>query len=478
MSVERFFYSKLLSYFPFQATKCQDTLFTALSKFVIEANDEDSDNVLIVNGYAGTGKTSAIAAFIKTMKSFSIPFVLMAPTGRSAKVLSNYTHESTHTIHKQIYRQKSLTNGVGSFTINKNDNSDTFFIIDEASLISTDSQGSIFGSGDLLGDLFEYLSQKEGNKLILIGDDAQLPPISCDRSPALDVDFMKRFGNVKYLELRSVVRQAEESGILFNATILRKSIEKGDVSTFPKLQFEKFEDVKKIGGSELIDALNDSIDKYGIDDTVVLCRSNKRANKYNAGIRSMVLYREEQLGKGDKLMVVKNCYQFEKTNATSQEHELEFIANGDVGELMKISNYQDRYGLHFADAILSFPDYNNIEIKTKVILDTLNSETASLSFEQQKALYEGVYADYDNIKTKRKRNSAVREDKYYNALQIKYASAITCHKSQGGQWSSVFVDNSVWGDELSINDLKWLYTAITRAVKKLYFVNFNKRFYE
>ena len=397
----------------------------------------------------------------------------MAPTGRAAKVLSGYTSHRTSTIHKQIYRQKSMDNGVGQFSLDFNRDNDTVYIVDEASLITIDSSSSSFGSGNLLEDLISYIRNGSDNKLILIGDNAQLPPISLDRSPALDVPYMEGYGPVEWVSMKSVVRQELESGILYNATLLRKAIALEETGSFPKLQVKGYNDVESINGGELIEALEDAVSRYGLEETIVLCRSNKRANRYNEGIRAKILSREERLVRGDRLMVVKNCYQF-----LEDVKEIDFIANGDIAELIKIGNYEERYGLHFAQARLSFPDYDDIEISAKIILDTLDSESASLSSEQQRALYEGVYTDYEHIKTKKKRNESVREDPYYNALQIKYSSAITCHKSQGGQWKCVFIDNAFWQDEISLDELKWLYTAITRAVEKVYFVSFNKLFFE
>lgn len=409
---------------------------------------------------------------VKAMKALNLRFRLMAPTGRAAKVLSGYTGEKATTIHKQIYRQKSLDAGGGRFVLDLNRDRRTCYIVDEASLITIDSAGSLFGSGNLLEDMMDYIRQGEGNTLILVGDNAQLPPIGLDRSPALDPSYMEQYGHVDYVLLDKVVRQADSSGILFNATVVRHAVVTGSTEGYPLLETDSFPDVERIGGGDLIGALDEAIGRYGIDDTVVLCRSNKRANRYNQGIRGSVLFREETLSRGDRLMVVKNCYQF-----LEKIEELDFIANGDIAELVRIYGYEERYGLHFAEAVLAFPDYGDVEITAKVILDTLTSETASLPSEQQNALYEGVYADYSDISTKRKRNAAVREDPYYNALQIKYSAAITCHKSQGGQWKCVFIDNAFWQDELGTEDLKWLYTAITRATERLYFVNFNKRFF-
>ncbi len=470
MGLADFLGEKILQNFKYEPTECQKIFFDKISRFLSGYGDGD---IFILNGYAGTGKTEAIGAVVRTLKEFNMKFKLMAPTGRAAKVLSGYTSHRTSTIHKQIYRQKSMDNGVGQFSLDFNRDNDTVYIVDEASLITIDSSSSSFGSGNLLEDLISYIRNGSDNKLILIGDNAQLPPISLDRSPTLDVPYMEGYGPVEWVSMKSVVRQELESGILYNATLLRKAIALEETGSFPKLQVKGYNDVESINGGELIEALEDAVSRYGLEETIVLCRSNKRANRYNEGIRAKILSREERLVRGDRLMVVKNCYQF-----LEDVKEIDFIANGDIAELIKIGNYEERYGLHFAQARLSFPDYDDIEISAKIILDTLDSESASLSSEQQRALYEGVYTDYEHIKTKKKRNESVREDPYYNALQIKYSSAITCHKSQGGQWKCVFIDNAFWQDEISLDELKWLYTAITRAVEKVYFVSFNKLFFE
>ena len=424
MAVREFLEQKIREAFPYEPTPCQDELFSRLPAFLTGEGD-----IMIVNGYAGTGKTEAMGAAVRAMKALNLRFRLMAPTGRAAKVLAGYTGEKATTIHKQIYRQKSMDAGGGKFVLDLNK---------DRSLITVDSAGSLFGSGNLLEDLLDYIRQGEGNTLILVGDNAQLPPIGLDRSPALDPSYVGMYGHVDYVLLDKVVRQADTSGILFNATVVRHAVVTGACEEYPRLATRGFADVERIGGGELIGALDDAIGRYGIDETVVLCRSNKRANRYNQGIRGTVLFREEALSRGDRLMVVKNCYQF-----IEKIEELDFIANGDIAELIKISNYEERYGLHFAEA-----------------------------------LYEGVFTDYSDISTKRKRNAAVREDPYYNALQIKYSTAITCHKSQGGQWKCVFIDNAFWQDTLTVEDLKWLYTALTRATKKLYLVNFNKKFFD
>ena len=471
MGVAEFFADRLRQHLGYEPTPCQARLFDTLGQFAVQYETCD---MLLVSGYAGTGKTSAIAAFVRTLKELHYRYVLLAPTGRAAKVLSGFTGEKAYTIHKHIYRQKGIRDGVGEFQLNFNKAKDTFFIVDEASLISveTNSSGSgLFGSGDLLDDLVQFVRAGVDDKLILIGDRGQLPPIGLDRSPALDEGYLSRYGRVMTAELTTVVRQAAESGILTNATIVRRLIEAGRVEV-PRLCLSGFDDVERIGGGELIEKIGDAVGRYGLDDIVVLCRSNKRANRYNAGIRGTVLYREERLSRGDKLMVVKNCYQF-----LEDVPELDFIANGDVAQLVRLSHHEERYGLHFADAVLAFPDYNDVEIKAKIVLDTLDSEQPSLSAEQQRALYQGVNEDYADVRSARKRYEKVREDPYYNALQIKYATAITGHKSQGGQWPCVFIDNPFW-KEPTLDDLKWLYTAITRGVEKVYFVNFKDEFFQ
>ncbi|MBR3484804.1 MAG: AAA family ATPase [Bacteroidales bacterium] len=471
MGVAEFFADRLRQHLGYEPTPCQARLFDTLGQFAVQYETCD---MLLVSGYAGTGKTSAIAAFVRTLKELHYRYVLLAPTGRAAKVLSGFTGEKAFTIHKHIYRQKGIRDGVGEFQLNFNKAKDTFFIVDEASLISveTNSSGSgLFGSGDLLDDLVQFVRAGVDDKLILIGDRGQLPPIGLDRSPALDEGYLSRYGRVMTAELTTVVRQAAESGILTNATIVRRLIEAGRVEV-PRLCLAGFDDVERIGGGELIEKIGDAVGRYGLDDIVVLCRSNKRANRYNAGIRGTVLYREERLSRGDKLMVVKNCYQF-----LEDVPELDFIANGDVAQLVRLSHHEERYGLHFADAVLAFPDYNDVEIKAKIVLDTLDSEQPSLSSEQQRALYQGVNEDYADVRNARKRYEKVREDPYYNALQIKYATAITGHKSQGGQWPCVFIDNPFW-KEPTLDDLKWLYTAITRGVEKVYFVNFKDEFFQ
>lgn len=479
MDRAEYLYKQFLKRFEAAPTGSQDALFHDVGSFV---TCDDAD-ILVVNGYAGTGKTTAMAAVVAALKDVGAPSVLLAPTGRSAKVLSKISHRPALTIHKHIYKQKSVgSDGYGQFSLARNEAKSTLFVVDEVSLIGMDSLSgnsrsmAVFGTGNLLEDLIAFVRSGDDCRLVLIGDAAQLPPVGMLASPALSKEIMDGFGGVRYSLLTDVVRQEHESGILRNATALRELISaSGADATFDrlKLNLKGVDDVTRITGGELIDAISDAFAKYGEDETIVLCRSNKRAIRYNLGIRARVEYKEERLVKGDKLMIVKNCYQF-----LEDIPGLDYIANGDIAKLERIGNYEDRYGLQFADATLTLPDYDDVEIDAKVCLDTLESESASLTYDQQNALYQGVSADYADRKTKRKIWQAVREDRYFNALQLKYAEAITGHKSQGGQWDCVFIDCPFWQDEQTRDDIKWLYTALTRAVKKIYLVNFNDRFFE
>ena len=468
-----FLFSRFLSKLSFEPTSCQNSLLRKVADFV----SSDDNDILVVNGYAGTGKTTAISSVISVMKEYQTKCVLLAPTGRAAKVLSSYSGQPAFTIHKHIYRQKSVGgDGFGQFSLFPNKDKQTLFIVDEVSLIGIDAgqqSTTAFGSGNLLEDLISFVRSGAECKVILIGDSAQLPPVGLDASPALMKDYMRVFGGVVFAELTTVVRQQQESGILYNATLIRQlqsELEYGpgimDICDLG-LETSQFDDIERISGGELIEKIGDAYSTYDEDDTIILCRSNKRAIKYNLGVRSTVQYKDERLVRDDKLMIVKNCYQF-----LEGIEGMDYIANGDIAKLQKISNFEERYGLHFAQARISFPDYDDQEIVAKVILDTLDSESASLTYEQSNMLYQGVNEDYAHITTKKKRYEAVREDKYYNALQLKYANAITCHKSQGGQWRCVFIDNPIWQDEMTVDDLKWLYTAITRATEKVYLVNF------
>lgn len=473
-----FLYSEFSKRLTVEATPCQDRFLRSAAAFL----SGDDGDIMVVNGYAGTGKTTAVAAIVEALEEFKLHTVLLAPTGRAAKVLSEISSRPAFTIHKHIYRQRSVgDDGFGQFNLAPNKARHTLFVVDEVSLIGIDNSGeqrssAAFGSGNLLSDLIQFVRNGVDCRLLLIGDAAQLPPIGLEASPALSPDFMDAFGGVCYETLSTVVRQAGESGILQNATAIRKLISgAAPDDTFDSLKLETagFGDICRVSGENLIETLSDAYGKWGEDAVTVLCRSNKRAIRYNMGIRSTVQYKEDALVRGDKLMIVKNCYQF-----VDGIEGMDYIANGDIAKLQRISGFEERYGLHFADASLSFPDYGDAVVKAKVCLDTLESESASLTYEQQNALYQGVSSDYSDIKGKKARYDKVREDPYFNALQLKYANAITAHKSQGGQWDCVFIDCPFWQDEQTLDDLKWLYTAITRAVKQVYLVNFPDRFFK
>lgn len=468
-----FLYSSFISHLKHEPTSCQELLMRKVADFI-----SSDDDIMSVNGYAGTGKTTAMAAIIASMKQLKTKCVLLAPTGRAAKVLSSYAGHQAFTIHKHIYRQKSVGgDGFGQFSLAPNKDKETLFIVDEVSLIGIDAgqqqSSTLFGSGNLLDDLISFVRSGVDCKVILVGDSAQLPPIGLDASPALSKDYLAMMGGTVFAELSTVVRQQNESGILYNATLIRQLLTEVDYGPSVidlcdlGLDVSPFDDIERISGGDLIEKIGDAYARYGEDETVILCRSNRRAIKYNQGIRSTVQFKEDRLVRDDKLMIVKNCYQF-----LEGVKGMDYIANGDIAKLVKISKFEDRYGLHFAEARICFPDYDDQEIVAKVILDTLESESASLTYEQSNMLYLGVNEDYSHIKAKKKRYEAVREDKYYNALQLKYANAITGHKSQGGQWKCVFIDNPFWQEELTMDDLKWLYTAITRATEKVYLVNF------
>ena len=478
MGRTEFLYEDFLKHLSFEPTSCQNSLLKDIASFI---TGDDAD-IMVINGYAGTGKTTAISAVIASLSEMKVKCCLMAPTGRAAKVLSAYAGRPAKTIHKSIYKQKSVgSDGFGQFSLVPNKSRNTLFIVDEVSLIGIDAGGAqsqiSFGTGDLLNDLVSYVRSGADCRLILIGDSAQLPPVGLDASPALSESYMDGFGGVVHSSLTTVVRQKKESGILLNATRLREMIASsyGGSETFDemKLHIGTSDDIERIGGGDLIEKISDAYDMYGEDETIILCRSNKRAIRYNLGIRATVQFKEEKLVRDDKLMIVKNCYQF-----VEDLENMDYIANGDIAVLKHIGRFEDRYGLHFAEARLMFPDYDDQEIVAKVCLDTLESESASLTYEQQNALYAGVSEDYAHIASKKKRYDAVREDKYYNALQLKYANAVTCHKSQGGQWRCVFIDCPFWMDEQTVDDLKWLYTALTRATEKVYLVNFKDKFFE
>lgn len=438
---------------------------------------DEPDIIMLIKGYAGTGKTTMLNALTQTLQSLKIRTILMAPTGRAAKVLSGYTNLPAFTVHKKIYRQKSSADGLGRFELDKNLYKNTWFIVDEASMISNEaSESSVFGSGKLLDDLLEYVYSGENCKLVLVGDTAQLPPVGINLSPALNAVVLQEYGfGIIEAELKDVVRQAEGSGILVNATQLRNRIEKSENRNgFFPIDIAQFTDIERISGAHLIESISTSFSKYGMFETTIVTRSNKMANLYNKGIRGSILYRENEIERGDLLMVVKNNYFW-----ASENMEFEFIANGDIAEIVAIYNYEDLYGFRFANVCLRFIDYQDVEIDCKIFLETLSIESAAFTYDQNRQLFESVSEDYIDIKNKRNRWKKVRENPYFNALQVKFAYALTCHKSQGGQWKVVYVDHGYLNEDMLDNEYyRWLYTAFTRPTEKLFLVNFNDNFFE
>lgn len=444
----------------FQATKEQEKAATMMAEFMFQRN---GDNIFLLRGYAGTGKTSLVGALVKTLNQLKQRVVLMAPTGRAAKVFSLHADQTAYTIHKRIYRQKAFTGEMVDFLQGVNLLKGALFIVDEASMIANEgSLTSAFGTGCLLDDLIHYVYSGEGCRLMLVGDTAQLPPVGETLSPAMEPEMLAGYGmEVIETELTQVVRQEDSSGILYNATMLRRMIEEDDVYALPNLRFNGFADIECISGADLIEALEQAYYHCGIEETTVITRSNTRANAYNKGIRGRILCYESELESSDRLMVVKNNY-----------HWSEFIANGDVAVVRRMYNIREEHGFRFADAILRFPDFDDEEVEATIILDTLASEAPALSRAQQDALFQSVWADYPELTTKRERMKAVKADPFFNALQVKYAYAVTCHKAQGGQWQQVFIDQGyLTEDMLGPDYYRWLYTAITRATEKVWMVN-------
>ena len=455
--------------FPFEPTVEQEKTIEKLSEFILSGNDR---KVFLLCGYAGTGKTSLISALVRTMEQLERKTVLLAPTGRAAKVFSHHSGKSAHTIHKCIYRQKSIMDS-STFTLAENRMQNTLFIVDEASMISNDAMS---GTGGLLDDLIEFVYSGHGCSMLLLGDTAQLPPVGEYLSPALTESYLRSmFLDVTATQLTQVMRQLGESGILYNATMLRQRIDEEDTYDPPQITLKGFDDICSVHGEELIEAIESCYDKAGVDDTIILCRSNKRANVYNEGIRRRILYREEELCRGEILMIVKNNYfwreELGKEDKTLLE-KLDFIANGDIAEIIRVNGTEEMYGFRFADVTLSLIDYEDCEIDVKIMLDTLTSESPSLTREENERLFAAVWEDYPEIHSKRKRMELIRKNPYYNALQVKYGYAITCHKAQGGEWKRVFIDQGyISEDMISPDYYRWLYTAFTRASEKLHLVN-------
>ena len=455
--------------FLYKPTLEQEKAVKSLADFLFS---RQQDSVFLLKGYAGTGKTSLIGALVKTLDQLQQKCVLLAPTGRAAKVFSHYAKHSAFTIHKKIYRQRNYSNDMDNFSLDDNLHQQTLFIVDEASMIANDGlSGAAFGTGRLLDDLIQYVYAGTGCRLMLIGDTAQLPPVGEEQSPALSPDVLKGYGLEVYeAQLTEVVRQMHDSGILWNATELRRYISEEVFFALPSIRVDGFPDIRIIPGNELIGAINDSYDHAGMDEAIVVCRSNKRANIYNRGIRNMILYREDELNSGDLLMVAKNNYFW-----TEQCKEIDFIANGDIAVVRRVRRVREAYGFRFADVVLAFPDYGDVELEVKLLLDTLHTDTPALPKEQNDKLFYAVLEDYADITVKRERMKKMKADPHYNALQVKYAYAVTCHKAQGGQWKRVFLDQGYMTEDMLTPDyFRWLYTAFTRATETLYLVNWPK----
>jgi ATP-dependent exoDNAse (exonuclease V) alpha subunit len=457
---------RVLAEFHFTPTAEQRDAVSVFASFI---TDRDPRSVMVLRGSAGTGKTVLAGAIVKAMTGLGRKVMLLAPTGRAAKVFALNSGHEAFTIHRRIYRERTFSGPGGSFNLNDNLYADTLFIVDEASMISNMGHESAFGSGRLLDDLISYVYSGRNCRMLLVGDMAQLPPIGETASPALSADVLRAYGlHVHECDLRTVVRQGSRSGILHNATALRTLIDSGDTAVAVDTSFP---DVRVVPGNELIEQISTSYGTAGMDDTIIITRSNKRANVYNQGIRNTILDREEPLSTGDILMVVRNKYLDPKLKAP-----VAFIANGDRGIVRRVSNFRDLYGFHFADVSLEFPDYDNFELDTTVILDTLTSESPALTREQNEKLFNAVMDDYADIPLKADRMKGLREDTYYNALQVKFGYAVTCHKAQGGQWTDVFVDQGYLTDDMIGPDyIHWLYTAFTRATGHLYLVNWPER---
>lgn len=471
---------RIQSHFPHPLTVCQQTAVRGLARFFAAQNEQ---SVFILRGYAGTGKTSLVGALVKVMKEMRRHVVLLAPTGRAAKVFSHHAGVPAYTIHKAIYRQQTFNGEDTRFGLGYNKHQGTLFIVDEASMIATGDGGSkMFGSGSLLEDLLRFVFEAENCKIIFVGDTAQLPPVGEDESPALRAETMRYYGMEVYeADLTEVVRQDSRSGVLHNATHLRELISE-EAFCLPQITGSQRGKVRFLPGNELIEALVTSYREYGSEGTIVVTRSNKRANIYNNGIRARIFDREEVLTRGDMVMVVKNNY-FWTTEARCgcSPEELkeirlpDFLANGDIMEVVRLRNIHEQYGFQFADATLRLPDYDDSEIECRVLLSTLNSESPSLTHEESEKLFQGVYDDYFDIPSKRERMKKLREDPYYNALQLKYAYAVTCHKAQGGQWEHVYIDQGYLTEDMAdISYLRWLYTAFTRTSEQVFLVNWPK----
>ncbi|MDQ4139279.1 MAG: AAA family ATPase [Bacteroidota bacterium] len=460
----------LLKNFPFEPTADQAWLFKKLDSFILSRTN--TKEVFMLKGFAGTGKTTVLTSLVKILNSFGYKYVLLAPTGRAAKVMSAYSKKPASTIHKKIYRQKNNPYSEGlAFTRQPNKSNNTVYIVDEASMISDEKA---FGDNGLLQDLMGYVFEGQNNKLLLIGDTAQLPPVSQTISPSLDPAYLKSNFRceVHEIELRQVMRQAQQSGILMNATSLREQLRQPEPQL--KMRTRPYKDLYRMTGEKLEDGLRYAYDKFGVENTTVICRSNKNANLYNQHIRRQIFFSEDEIGVSDYLMIVRNNYFWLDKNS-----EIGFMANGDFVEVTKIIRYEEMYGFRFADVRIRFVDYpNEEELEVKIMLDTLYTEAPALPNDKSKQLYQEVLKDYSDLGTKRERSQQLKKNPYLNALQVKFAYALTCHKAQGGQWDAVFVDHGYLKEEVNGTEFaRWLYTAVTRAATELYLVNFNQQLF-
>ena len=467
-----FFYSLLKKQFPFTPTIKQDLFFQQIAEF---CTNIDNNEIFVLKGYAGTGKTTVISTIVNNLAEINKKYALLAPTGRAAKVIANYSHKPAFTIHKKIYFPKKVAGGV-SFTMQQNKHKNTLFIVDEASMISdSNTDSSAFDNGSLLDDLISYIYSGTNCKLILLGDTAQLPPVNLDISPALNIDTlgMHYQKEIKHIEFDEVMRQEEKSGILFNATELRDVLKEELYESF-KFNLKGFKDIIRLtDGYDIQDAINSAYSNYSIEDTAFIVRSNKRANQYNEQIRTRILDKESELSTGDFLMVVKNNYFWLKDS-----DEAGFIANGDIIEVLEIFSILELYGFKFAKVKIRMVDYpNQIPLETVLLLDTISSESPSLTYEESNRLYQEVLLDYEG-ETKYRKFQKVKENEFFNALQVKFSYAITCHKSQGGQWNTVFIEQPYLPNGIDRDYIRWLYTAITRAKDKLYLIGFKDENFE
>lgn len=461
---------QILQDFGFEPTQDQRNALHIFARFM---TDRSENAAMILRGSAGTGKTSLAGAIVRAVNRLRIKVSLLAPTGRAAKVFSLNAGLAASTIHRKIYREKAFNGADGQFQLNNNMFRDMLFMVDEASMISLSQSNTTFGSGRLLDDLVQYVYSSGANcRLLLIGDKAQLPPVGEQESPALRADVLKAYGLQVYeCDLNEVLRQSQHSGILWNATAIREMITYNTATQLPQIHLKGFADISIVQGNELIESLASSYSAVGMDETMVITRSNKRANIFNQGIRNTILGREEELTTGDLVMVVKNKY-LEKDRST----DISFIANGDHAVVRRVRNIRELYGFRFADVALEFPDYNNTELDTVVVLDTLTTEAPALTHEQNDKLFQSVMEDYSDVPRKADRMKQLREDEYFNAMQIKFGYAVTCHKAQGGQWAHIYLDQGYMTDEMLTPDyIHWLYTAFTRATEHLYLVNWSQR---